>query len=76
MNERIKILGMFAILGFAAGILANVASHTVIPALIEAFPNIISAEWVLSGFAGMFITLLVLAVWAYFSNSERTQKIQ
>ena len=76
MNERIKILGMFAILGFVAGILANVAYHTVIPALLAAFPNIISAEWVLSGFAGMFITLLVLAVWAYFSSSERTQKMQ
>jgi len=76
MSERIKILGIFAVLGFVAGILANVAYHTVIPALLAAFPNIISAEWVLSGVAGMMITLLVLAVWAYFTSSEKTQKMQ
>jgi chromate transport protein ChrA len=76
MNERIKILGIFAVLGFIAGILANVAYHTVIPALLAAFPNIISAEWVLSGIAGMMITLLVLAVWAYFGNTDRSNKMQ
>jgi len=76
MNERIKILGIFAILGFVAGILANVAYHTVIPALLAAFPNIISAEWVLSGIAGMMITLLVLAIWAYFGNTDKSNKMQ
>jgi chromate transport protein ChrA len=76
MSERIKILGIFAILGFVAGILANVAYHTVIPALMQAFPYIISAEWVLSGLAGMMLTLLVLAIWAYFSSSDRTRKIE
>jgi len=74
MSERIKILGIFAILGFVAGILANVAYHTVIPAILAAFPNIISAEWLLSGFVGMILTLLVLAIWAYFG--ERPRKIE
>jgi len=70
MSERLKILGIFAVLGFIAGILANVAYDVVIPAILAALPNI-SGKWVVSGFTGMILTLLVLAVWAYFSQKPR-----
>jgi len=70
MSERIKILGIFAILGFVAGILANVIYETVVPAILAALPNI-SGKWLVSGFTGMVLTLLVLAVWAYFSEKPR-----
>jgi hypothetical protein len=70
MSERLKILGIFAVLGFIAGILANVAYDTVVPAILAALPNI-SGKWVVSGFTGMILTLLVLAVWAYFSQKPR-----
>ena len=70
MSERLKILGIFAVLGFIAGILANVAYDVVVPAILAALPNI-SGKWVISGFTGMILTLLVLAVWAYFSQKPR-----
>jgi phosphotransferase system glucose/maltose/N-acetylglucosamine-specific IIC component len=70
MSERLKILGIFAVLGFIAGILANVAYDVVVPAILAALPNI-SGKWVVSGFTGMILTLLVLAVWAYFSQKPR-----
>ena len=70
MSERIKILGIFAILGFVAGIVANILYDAVVPAILAALPNI-SGKWLVSGFTGMLLTLLVLAVWAYFSGKPR-----
>ena len=70
MSERLKILGIFAVLGFVAGILANVAYDTVVPAILAALPNV-SGKWIVSGFTGMVLTLLVLSVWAYFSGKQR-----
>ena len=71
MSERLRVLLTFALLGFIAGILANVAYHTIIPTLIAAFPTILQAEWVLSGFAGAFLTIVVVVVWAYFTRSKQ-----
>jgi len=70
MSERIKILGIFAVLGFVAGILANVLYDAVVPAILAALPNI-SGKWLVSGFTGMVLTLLVLSVWAYFSGKPK-----
>lgn len=70
MSERLKVLLTFALLGFLAGILANLAYHTIIPALIAAFPSMLQAEWVLSGFAGAFLTIVVVVIWAYFTRSK------
>jgi len=70
MSERMKVLLTFALLGFLAGILANLAYHTVIPAIIAAFPTLLQAEWVLSGFAGAFLTIVVVVIWAYFTRSK------
>ena len=33
--ERMKILGLFALLGFVAGVAANLAYHKVFPALLK-----------------------------------------
>ena len=71
MSERIKIIGLFAILGFLAGILANFAYHTVLPTILAIFPQMLQAEWMLSGFAGALLTMLVLVLWAYLSGSQK-----
>jgi len=70
MSERIKILGIFAILGFAAGILANLAYHTVLPMILVILPQI-QAEAILSGFAGALLTMLVLVLWSYLSSPRK-----
>ncbi len=68
LNDRIKILGIFAILGFVGGVLANVGFHTVWPWLVANFPLIFSAEWVISGIAGALITTFFVVIWVYLSR--------
>ena len=68
MSDRMKILGMFAVLGFLGGVLANVGFHTVWPWLVTNFPLIFSAEWVISGMAGALITTGFVVVWVYLSR--------
>jgi len=68
MNERLRILGIFALLGFLGGVLANVLYHTLWPWLLEVFPAIFTAEWILSGIAGSLITTFVVVIWVYLSG--------
>jgi len=68
MSGRIKILASFALLGFIAGVAANFAYHTVLPALLRIFPEILLTEWVLSGIAGTVLTLIIVILWAYLSK--------
>jgi hypothetical protein len=74
MNERIRILGVFAVLGFVGGILANVLYHTLWPWLLDVFPTILTAEWVLSGIAGALITTFFVVIWVYLSGPSLEQK--
>jgi hypothetical protein len=70
LNDRIKILGIFAMLGFVGGVLANIGFHTVWPWLVANFPLIFSAEWVISGMAGALITTFFVVIWVYLSRSS------
>ena len=70
MGGRLKILGVFALLGFAGGVLANIMYHTVWPWLLAVFPAILTAEWVLSGIAGALITTCLVVIWVYLSGSR------
>jgi hypothetical protein len=70
MNDRLKILGTFAVLGFVGGVLANVGFHTVWPWLAANFPLLFSSEWVLSGIAGALITTFFVVIWVYLSRSS------
>jgi len=70
MSERIKMLGMFAVLGFIAGVIANFTYHYVLPVILAIFPQILSVEWILSGLAGATLTVVLMLVWAYASRSS------
>ena len=69
MSERIRILGVFAILGFIAGVIANFTYNYVLPGIFAIFPEILSVDWVLSGLAGAVLTLCIMLTWAYLSKS-------
>jgi len=73
MNDRLKILGMFAALGFVGGVLANILYNTLWPWLLEVFPTVFSAEWVLSGIAGALITTFMVVIWVYLSQPPEHQ---
>lgn len=69
MSERIRILGIFAILGFIAGVIANFTYHYVLPVIVAIFPQIFSVEWIISGLAGAILTICIMLAWAYVSKS-------
>jgi hypothetical protein len=69
MNERFKVFGLVAILGFMAGVIADVTAEYVIPALMTILPAFLSARYILSGLAGACLTLVLVSVWAYITGS-------
>ena len=72
MNERFKVFGLVAILGFMAGVIADLTSTYVLPALMAILPAFLNARYLLSGFAGACLTLVLVSVWAYITGpSER-----
>ena len=70
MGDRIRIFVMFGLLGFVAGIIANFTAKYVIPWLSRLVIPSIGMEWVLSGFAGAFLTVLLVTVWAHVTAPE------
>ncbi len=68
MNDRIRIFAMFGLLGFIAGVIANFTAKYVIPWLAMLIFPTTMLEWVLSGFAGAFLTVLLVTVWAYVTQ--------
>jgi hypothetical protein len=68
MNERVKILGACTLLGFIAGVIAYFTYHRIIPVILTIFPELINAEWFLSGLAGAAGTLIIVTIWATISH--------
>jgi hypothetical protein len=70
MGERLKIFVFVAILGFFAGVVADLSATYVIPALANVLPAFLNARFMLSGLAGAFLTLVMVSVWAYITGSQ------
>ena len=72
MGERLKVFGLVALLGFMAGVIAQVTADYVIPWLITVIPALVQVRFLVSGLAGAALTLVFVSVWAYFTaNKER-----
>jgi len=73
MNERLKVFGIVAILGFMAGVIADAAATYVVPALVALLPHIFQTRAIVSGFVGAILTVFMVSIWAYISppSSER-----
>ena len=71
MNNRIKVFGIIALLGFVAGIIAQITATVIIPALILALPSLgFISSYVISGFAGAILTVVLVGVWAYLTGKK------
>lgn len=68
MGERLKVFGLLALLGFMAGIIAQLTADYVIPALLTILPELIQIRFLVSGFAGACLTLVLVSIWAYVSG--------
>ena len=73
MEDRLKIFGMFGILGFMAGIIARATYTDFIPWIMVHFPAI-GLDWMLSGFAGAILTVGLVMAWAYISSTGSPEK--
>jgi hypothetical protein len=69
MSERFKVFGLVAILGFIAGVIAQVTADYVIPWLLVVLPALVQIRFLVSGFAGACLTLVLVSVWAYITGS-------
>jgi uncharacterized membrane protein YedE/YeeE len=69
MGERLKIFLLVAILGFMAGVIAQLTADYLIPALMVILPQLIQVRFLVSGFAGACLTLVLITVWAYVSGT-------
>jgi len=70
MDDRIKIFGIVAVLGFMAGVLAQLTADYIIPWLMTVLPALINIKWVVSGFAGAALTIVLVTVWAYVTGNK------
>ncbi|MGQ9531079.1 MAG: hypothetical protein ACUVQX_02840 [Candidatus Bathycorpusculaceae bacterium] len=70
MGERLKVFGLVALLGFMAGIIAQLTADYVIPAILLVLPELVQIRFLVSGFAGACLTLVLVSVWAYITGSS------
>ena len=71
MSDRIKIFGIVALLGFMAGIIAQVTATYVIPWLIAVLPLLGGmTSFMVSGVASAVLTVALVSVWAYLTGKR------
>jgi hypothetical protein len=59
MNSRLKIFGIIAVLGFLAGVIAQVTAVFVIPWMVSVLPLLGGmTSFMISGFAGACLTVV------------------
>jgi hypothetical protein len=71
MNSRIKIFSIIALLGFLAGVIAQLTAVVIIPWLVAVLPLLGGAtSYIISGFAGACLTVVLVGVWAYMTGKK------
>ena len=70
MNERVKIFGIVALLGFMAGVIAQLTADYIIPWLMVVIPALVQVRFVVAGFAGAALTLVLVSIWAYATRNR------
>jgi hypothetical protein len=71
MSSRLKIFGLIAVLGFVAGIIAQVTATYLIPWLIAVLPSLAGlTSFMVAGAAGAVLTVAIVGAWAYMSGKK------
>jgi hypothetical protein len=68
MSERLKVFGIVALLGFMAGVIAQLTADYVIPWLMVVIPALVQVRFLVSGLAGACLTLVLVSIWAYMTS--------
>jgi hypothetical protein len=71
MSSRIKVFAIIALLGFLAGIIAQVTATIIIPAVVLALPSLsFLSSYLISGLAGACLTVVLVSIWAYMTGRK------
>ena len=71
MSDRVKVFGIIAVLGFLAGVIAQVTATYFIPWLISILPALGGlTSFMVSGFAGACLTVVLVGAWAYLTGNR------
>jgi hypothetical protein len=68
MGERFKVFGLVALLGFMAGVVAQLTADYVVPWLMVVIPALVQVRFLVSGFAGACLSLVLVSIWAYMTS--------
>jgi zinc transporter ZupT len=71
MNSRVKVFSIIALLGFLAGVLAQVTAVYLVPWVVSVLPLLGGlTSFMVSGFAGAILTVAIVSVWAYMTGKK------
>ena len=71
MGDRLKIFGIIALLGFMAGVIAQLAAVYFIPWMISILPALGGlTSFMISGVAGACLTIALVGAWAYITGKR------
>jgi len=71
MSDRLKVFAIVALLGFMAGVVAQVTAQFIIPWFIAILPALSGlTSFMISGFAGACLTVAIVSVWAYLTSNR------
>ncbi len=71
MSERLKIFAIVALLGFLAGVIAQLTAIFVIPWLISILPALGGlTSYIVAGCAGAVLTVGLVSAWAYLTGNK------
>ena len=70
MAGKWTFMVVFAVLGFVGGIGANWAFKQLQPILASIFKDLVITELLLSGIGGSLMTMLIILIWANFSQDR------
>ena len=74
MSDRLRVFGIVALLGFMAGVIAQVTATYLIPWLIAVLPLLGGlTSFMISGVAGAVLTVALVSVWAYMTGNRDTR---
>jgi|GEM_PF-199226 len=74
MSSRIKTFGIIAILGFIAGIIAQLVVVYFIPWLVESLPALGNlTQYIGAGIAGAIIAIVLIVIWAYLTGNKNNK---
>ena len=71
MNSRLKIFGLIALLGFVAGVIAQLTAVYLIPWMVSVLPLLGGlTSFMISGFAGACLTVVLVGAWVYMTGKK------